>query len=86
MEVIAILIVGLYLVYKTGILDLTTKSVERASNIADRSLEVFDEKSLEKRSRDLGKLADEYADEDVSRADAKALNTARKAAIARMSA
>ena len=61
---IILILVGLFLLYRTGLMDLTQKSMERGANIADRHLEYLDYSSREKQSRNLGKLEKKMKSEE----------------------
>lgn len=71
---IVITLIGLYLLYRIGLVDFAQRNMDRASGIADRAMETQDFKSREKHSRELGKIAKKMSDDNINRSSATALN------------
>ena len=70
---IIIVMVGLYLLYRIGLIDFAQRNMDRASGIADRAMETLDFESQEKHSRKLGKIATKLDDKSTPRSSAAAL-------------
>jgi len=76
---VVLVLLALFILYKTGIMDLTQKSMERASAMADRKLEAMDFESQENHSKTLGKVKKKLGNTSISRSSAKDLNRLFKA-------
>lgn len=78
MEIIAISLIGLYLLFKLGLIDLITNTIGSVNNVAQTHTELWEEKIHEKTSRDYGKLQSKYEDSSIARGSKKTVSSARK--------
>ena len=79
MEIAILAIVGLFLIYKTGLMELTQTSVATANKLADQALYETEAKSAERHTRTLGKVKSKLQDNTINRSSKKEINALLKA-------
>ena len=68
---IAILLVGLFIVYRSGLMELTQTASKRAVTVTDSATEVWELSALEAHSKKLGKIHTKLQDTSVNRSSAE---------------
>lgn len=70
---IALLIVVVFIIYRTGLMELTQTASRRAVSVTDSATEVWELSSLESHSKKLGKIHAKLNDTSVNRSSAAAI-------------
>lgn len=76
---IAILSVGLFIIYQTGWMKLTQAASEKLNTVSESKLTVWEEASLEAHSKQLGKINAKYEDKSIARSSASVVKASRLA-------
>ena len=83
MEIAIILLVGLFLLYKTGLMDLTQNLVAEGSTIIQEELDLSAETRQHTNARRIGKLEVKWEDDSKRLGSMKNLKSIKKARLAK---
>ena len=75
---IVMVAVGLFLLYRTGAMELTQTASKRAITVTDSATEVWELSALESHSKKFGKIAKKLSDKSTDRSSAKSIRTMLK--------